>query len=217
MSPVSRQVLVEVVLESLKAALGNDGGRSFVERLLLFLVFHVKSDPNPQQAIHDVELACSSIAKDPNFEMDKAAARACQSVCLFFTIVAGLRYLIQPITSQILWVIGDKLYNKKDWIRAASWYLLSAHAAFGVVASSTTSKCLRKAALCHIQQGEYAQASSVIRRCPGNEAATHYVTFLAAAHQGGPKPIFHLRFICALILDQRFGGRRFATLAFMSL
>ncbi|KAF9508011.1 hypothetical protein BS47DRAFT_1320937 [Hydnum rufescens UP504] len=158
-----RQVLVEVVLEAIKAALVITGGQPFVERLLLFLVFHVKSDPNPQQAIRDIELACSSITSVPGFEMAKGAIRACQS---------------------ILWVIGDKLYNKKDWNRAASWYLLSAHAAFGAVPNSTTSKCLRKAALCRIQQGEYAQASSIVRRCPGNEAAAYYVTFLAAAHQG---------------------------------
>jgi len=45
-------------------------------------------------------------------------------------------------------------------------------------------KCFRKAALCHIQQNEYAQASALIRRCPGTDAPTFYVAFLAAAHQG---------------------------------
>lgn len=43
---------------------------------------------------------------------------------------------------------------------------------------------MRKAALCHIQQREYATAASDIRHCASNEAATHYVTLLVAVHQG---------------------------------
>jgi hypothetical protein len=45
-------------------------------------------------------------------------------------------------------------------------------------------KCYRKAALCYIEQKEYAKASTVVRRCTSNEAATHYVVFLTALFQG---------------------------------
>jgi len=45
-------------------------------------------------------------------------------------------------------------------------------------------RCFRKAALCYIQQQEYARATAVIRNCRSNEAATHYVVFLNAVQQG---------------------------------
>ena len=45
-------------------------------------------------------------------------------------------------------------------------------------------KCYRKAALCYIQQREYASAAAVVRLCPGNEAATHYISLLTAVKQG---------------------------------
>lgn len=47
-----------------------------------------------------------------------------------------------------------------------------------------STKCYRKAALCHVEQREYAQASAIIRHCPGDEAATHYVMLLVAVKQG---------------------------------
>lgn len=43
---------------------------------------------------------------------------------------------------------------------------------------------MRKAALCHVQQREYAMAASAVRHCASNEAATHYVTLLIAVYQG---------------------------------
>jgi hypothetical protein len=50
--------------------------------------------------------------------------------------------------------------------------------------SEGTMKCYRKAALCYIQQREYASAAAVVRLCPGNEAATHYISLLASVKQG---------------------------------
>ncbi len=62
-----------------------------------------------------------------------------------------------------------------------SWNVNSLFESEGVTCAS---KCIRKVALCHIEQEEYAQASAVIRLCPGDEAATHYLTFLVAVKQG---------------------------------
>ena len=45
-------------------------------------------------------------------------------------------------------------------------------------------KCYRKAALCYIQQREYASAAAVVRLCPGNEAPTHYISLLISVKQG---------------------------------
>jgi len=74
------------------------------------------------------------------------------------------------------------------------------------------SKCLRKAALCYIQLGEYAKyarpvclrynlwannpcrAGNLVKQCPKDEAPSHYLAFLIAVHQGengypaGPQP-----------------------------
>jgi hypothetical protein len=83
-----------------------------------------------------------------------------------------------------MWAIGDRMFETKQWTQAAGWYLLSAHPAFRDLGQGSISKSLRKAALCHIQQGEYAQASSVTIRCSGDECATHYVAFLASVTQG---------------------------------
>lgn len=85
---------------------------------------------------------------------------------------------------QLLWQFGDRLYGGKKYSHAADWFVLAAHPAFRAMAAANNAKCFRKAALCHIQQREFAQAAAIIRRCPGSDAATYYVAFLAAAHQG---------------------------------
>ncbi|KZT35440.1 hypothetical protein SISSUDRAFT_990583, partial [Sistotremastrum suecicum HHB10207 ss-3] len=84
---------------------------------------------------------------------------------------------------ELLWQCADRQYVAKNWISAAEWYLLATHGAFQSMAQISYSKCFRKAALCYVEAREFAMASTVLRRCPGEEAATHYVMFLAAAHQ----------------------------------
>jgi hypothetical protein len=86
--------------------------------------------------------------------------------------------------SQLIWQIGDRHYNAKRWSEAADWFLTGSHEVFGSISHVGNSKCHRKAALCHIQQREYARAASIIRRCPVNEATTHYVVLYSAVHQG---------------------------------
>ncbi|ORY28125.1 hypothetical protein BCR39DRAFT_535556 [Naematelia encephala] len=44
--------------------------------------------------------------------------------------------------------------------------------------------CVRKAALCFINAGDFAQADEVLRSCAVDEAATQYLLFLAAIKQG---------------------------------
>jgi hypothetical protein len=83
-----------------------------------------------------------------------------------------------------LWQNGDRHYQTKRWPEAADWFLSGTHHLFKGNSSAAFSKCFRKAALCYIEQKEYAKASTVIRRCPTNEATTHYVMFLTAVHQG---------------------------------
>jgi hypothetical protein len=85
---------------------------------------------------------------------------------------------------KLLWRSGGKLFQAKKWSPAADWYLLGGHHLFNKPSPELANKCYRKAALCYIEQKEYAKASTVIRRCGSNEASTHYVAFLTAIYQG---------------------------------
>jgi hypothetical protein len=93
-----------------------------------------------------------------------------------------------------MWKYGNRDYSAKKWSNAAEWYLAGSHHIFRSIGQSSSAKCFRKAALCYIQQREYATASAIIRRCPSGEATTNYVIFLAAVHQG---PFRHFR--CATL------------------
>ncbi|KAH7330708.1 hypothetical protein B0J17DRAFT_580131, partial [Rhizoctonia solani] len=90
----------------------------------------------------------------------------------------------------VLWRNGEASYKAKKWVEAAEWFVLSASPAFQTMVSAQP-KCIRKAALCYIQQGEYAQASILISRCAQDESATHYIRFLAAVHQGLEEEAIH--------------------------
>ena len=48
-------------------------------------------------------------------------------------------------------------YTTKQWREAAEWFLLGTQEALHVIKTLARSKCLRKAALCYIQLGEYAK------------------------------------------------------------
>jgi Meiosis protein SPO22/ZIP4 like len=85
---------------------------------------------------------------------------------------------------QLIWQYGDRHYHVKKWKEAADWFRAGSHQVFKNMGSSNVSKCLRKAALCHVQQREYAKAASDIRLCANSEATTHYMTLLIAVRQG---------------------------------
>ncbi|TDL22344.1 hypothetical protein BD410DRAFT_821261 [Rickenella mellea] len=137
-------------------------GGEVIERLLLSVFFHSAKDQNHNSAMENIEAACNSITK-AEFELEKIASTACLT---------------------ILWQFGDRHYQAKKWSQAADWFLAGTHSVFRSIAQSSEAKCLRKAALCYIEQREYARASNIIRRCPGDQATTCYVIFLTAAYQG---------------------------------
>jgi hypothetical protein len=133
-----------------------------VERLLLSLIFHCSKDGDHARAMKDVESAFKSVC-EADFELPKISTTACLT---------------------LIWQFGDRHYQEKRWSEAADWFVIGSHQIFRSSSPTTSSKCFRKAALCYIEQREYAQASALIRRCSTNEATTHYVTFLTAVHQG---------------------------------
>ncbi|KAF8584952.1 SPO22-domain-containing protein [Ramaria rubella] len=158
-------LVVQVNQHLLNAALTSRGdvGRSFVDRILLALIFHCSRDQDHTRAIKTIEDALICLTERGDYELPKVPTTACQS---------------------LLWQFGDRHYNAKSWSKAADWFLLGTHDAFKSMTQSNQTRCLRKAALCYIQQQEYARATNVIRRCRNNEAATYYVVFLTAVHQG---------------------------------
>lgn len=117
---------------------------------------------------------------DAHFDLSKLSATACLTV----GAAAIERFCQSHFPPQLIWQFGDRQYQARRWSAAADWYLAGTHKAFGSIASLSHSKCFRKAALCHIQQGDYAIAAAVIRRCPDHEAATQYIKLLTAVHQG---------------------------------
>jgi len=85
---------------------------------------------------------------------------------------------------KILWKAGDRDFQAKKWSQAAEWFLAGTHKAFASIGNTNAPKCFRKAALCHIEERDYARAGVIIRRCPNNQASTFYLIFLTAAYQG---------------------------------
>ena len=85
---------------------------------------------------------------------------------------------------QLLWQFGDRRYQTQHWSEAADWYLAGTHKALASIARLSDAKCLRKAALCYIQQGDYARSAATIRRSSDDDAATCYIRLLIAVRQG---------------------------------
>ncbi|KAF9007848.1 hypothetical protein BDQ17DRAFT_1237313, partial [Cyathus striatus] len=134
----------------------------FVDRLLLSLIFHCAKDDDHARVMQTLQSAFNAVS-EAEAELPSIPTTACLT---------------------LLWQYGDRHYHAKRWAEAADWYLTGSHRLFRTSSPSTCNKCFRKAALCYIEQREYAQASAMIRRCPTTEASTHYVIFLTAIRQG---------------------------------
>ncbi|KAI9460127.1 hypothetical protein BJY52DRAFT_1222744 [Lactarius psammicola] len=156
-------LVIKVIQMCFRAILGavTNSGLPFVERLLLAVIFHCSTDVDHARAMRDLGETCS-LLESADFELPKIGATAC--LMLFYQY-------------------GERKRSLKRCSEAVDWFLLGTRKAFSSVADTCASKCIRKAALCHIEQEEYAQASAIIRHCPGDEAATHYLTFLVAVKQ----------------------------------
>ncbi|THU92597.1 hypothetical protein K435DRAFT_726088 [Dendrothele bispora CBS 962.96] len=158
----SKYVLVTNVNQHLlQRTLGCHAGSDYVDRVLLSLIIHCSKDDNHSRAMKLIDAAFTSVC-EADIQLQCVPATACLS---------------------LLWQYGDRHYNAKRWSEAADWFVAGSHRLLKDVSPTSASKCFRKAALCHIEQKQYARASVVIRRCPVNEAATHYVIFLTAIHQ----------------------------------
>ncbi|KAI0045733.1 hypothetical protein FA95DRAFT_1596662 [Auriscalpium vulgare] len=159
-----QQLVVTVLQHCIQASLEtvNGSGLPYMDRLLLALIFHCSKDADHARAMRDLR-ATFSLFQSAEFELPKVCATACL---------------------MLFWQYGERRLSSKRYPEAADWFLAGTHQTFSSTPAATASKCYRKAALCHIEQHEYAQASAIIRRCPGDEAPTHYVMFLVSVRQG---------------------------------
>ncbi|KAL5495788.1 SPO22_1 [Sanghuangporus weigelae] len=133
-----------------------------VSRFFLALLAHCVRDQDNSRAIKDIETGCSFLVRS-EFELAKTPAMACLT---------------------ILWKVADRHFQMKKWSQAAEWFLICTHKAFASIGHITGPKCLRKAALCYIEQREYARASQIIQQCPSDQSSTFYLQFLTAVYQG---------------------------------
>ncbi|KAG9017874.1 hypothetical protein FRB93_004685 [Tulasnella sp. JGI-2019a] len=152
------RILLETALDS-----GKSSGHAYIDRIVVAFIFSCKTANDHDAVIQDLKTVLTAIAEHPVYSLDKTAATASQS---------------------LLFQIGGRYYQEKQYLIAANWFDLCTHPVFRAIAASSHSKCLRKMALCYIEAGQHAKASEVIARCSGNEAATHYVAFLCVAYQG---------------------------------
>ncbi|GLB36795.1 putative oxidation-reduction process [Lyophyllum shimeji] len=144
-----------------KALASHSTGQDGINRLLLSLIFHCAKDEDHERALKTIDTVFTSLCQ-AEVELDVIPTTACLT---------------------LLWQYGDRHYHAKKWSEAADWFLAGSHELFRTTAPTASAKCFRKAALCYIEHREYARASTMIRRCPTNEAKTHYVMFLIAVLQ----------------------------------
>jgi hypothetical protein len=121
------------------------------------------------------------VMESAEFELPEIGATACLMVRLSYTASGQCHDVSCP---QLFYQYGERKHSLKRCSDAIEWFLLGTRKAFSSITETYSSKCFRKAALCHIEREEYAQASDLIRQCPGDEAATHYLSFLVAIKQG---------------------------------
>lgn len=133
-----------------------------LNRLLLSLIFQAAKDDNHLRAMEGLKLAFSSVC-EAETELTCVPATACLT---------------------LLWQYGERYFSAKRFTEAADWFISGSHKLFKSSCPTSAAKCFRKAALCYIEQKEFARAATIVRRCPADEAATFYVMFLAAVHQG---------------------------------
>lgn len=157
-------LVTNVNLHCLSRALRHhESETDHVDRLVLSLIFHCSKDDDHARAMKTLESTFASVCEAEVVELPPVPTTACLT---------------------LIWQYGGRHYKAKRWSEAAEWYIAGSHQLFRSHGLSSSSKCFRKAALCYIEKREYAHASTVIRRCPTNEATTHYVIFLTAVHQG---------------------------------
>ncbi|WVQ84872.1 hypothetical protein IAT38_007035 [Cryptococcus sp. DSM 104549] len=162
--------LVDMVEWTEESVLNPTIPAAVAQKLLARTLAHQEGHPFVQLIIYEGLLFAKSLtaphavaAKCPDYHTeDRTNVIACQT---------------------LLWNIAA-FHEAKDRVaEAANWYQLAAHDLFKVLGGVNVSRCLRKAALCYIKVLDFTAALDLIKRCPSDEASTHYLAFLAAVRR----------------------------------
>lgn len=205
-SSYSSTLVTDVHQHCLKQALQDHLSEpDHIYRLVLSLIIHASKDdnhPRSMKTLESVFMSMYSLMRIGSLPFHTYPHRVYSGPWSGFwtskrtrhSVFNGTRVLLSlgydpdlcnnTCSFQLIWQYGGRHYKAKKWAEAADWYMSGSHVIFKAHSSLTSAKCFRKAALCHIEQREYALASTIIRRCPNDEASTHYVIFLTAVHQG---------------------------------
>ncbi|WVQ72986.1 hypothetical protein IAR50_002549 [Cryptococcus sp. DSM 104548] len=147
----------------LRNALSHPDGHPHVQLIIYEGLLFAKSLSPPALGIRTAVSILDLASKNETYRMeDKVNVVACQI---------------------LLWNIANFNENKERITESAHWYQLAGHDIFKELGGENTSRCLRKAALCHIKTADWGAAHDLIARCPAHEASTHYLSFLAAIRQ----------------------------------
>ncbi|KAI0078527.1 hypothetical protein K474DRAFT_1660335 [Panus rudis PR-1116 ss-1] len=158
------ELVTELHHHTIEAALlaETESGATSINAVLLSLVFHCARNQNHEGAMTGIQTAFDRLV-NADYNLPKVESMACLT---------------------LLWQFGDRHYTARRWSKAADWFLAATHRVFEAVTRISQAKSCRKAALCYVQQKDYARASAIIQRCPQDEAATHYVSLLTSVRQG---------------------------------
>jgi len=177
-----------------------------IQRLILSLIIHSSKDEDHAIAMKTLDSTFTGTISlltpvtyivttfgqlpavcDSDVELGSVPTTACLTVSTapYISYSQAVKLMVATLSDeQLIWQYGGRHYKSKRWSEAADWYLAGSHSLFKTKSPSSSAKCFRKAALCYIEQRDYALASTVIRRCPTTDAPTHYLSFLTAIHQG---------------------------------
>ncbi|KAK2464868.1 hypothetical protein APHAL10511_002944 [Amanita phalloides] len=158
-----RALVIAVNQYYLEKALRMSGpDTACINDLVLSLIFQAAKDDDHTRAIKVLDTGFAAVCQ-AHVELASVPATACLT---------------------LLWQYGERHFNAKRYSEAADWFMLGSHQLFKPSCPTSTAKCYRKAALCYIEQLEFARAATVMRRCTSDDAPTHYIMFLIAVHQG---------------------------------
>ncbi|KAG6334327.1 hypothetical protein ID866_4762 [Astraeus odoratus] len=165
--PQQYDVVATAIKHCIRKALDNTANIPSIERLLVTLLFHCSKGDSHTKAMKDLE---ESLQGKFSYLLRKESTKAilvCHSEILKSDI--ELSKIATSACVTLIWQYGDRHYHASRWTEAADWFICGTHAVFSSLGPSSSSKCFRKAALCYLQQKEYAKAAFAVKRSPKND------------------------------------------------
>lgn len=147
----------------MQAAIRNEAATPLVMTVLLALVMQSRQsfDADPQAVLVLIRKCLDGFPKIAEVKAEDS------------DIAVGVQ--------SVLWTLGEKTLNQGAGGRlAAECFEMAAHPTLIECGGRDASKCLRKGAMCLIEEKDVEGASRLMKRCALDEASTHYIRLLIA-------------------------------------